>query len=293
MLDWNEMRVFVRVVEAGGFSRAAEALQMPTSTVSRKLADLEARLGVRLLRRTTRKVAPTELGLAHYHRVAPLVREAEDAEAALREQQRGPSGPVRMSVPGGGQEIFAAAIAEYVARYPEVRLVVEASDRRVDLVGEGFDLAIRGGDVHDDTLIARSLGSNPFALVASPAYLAARGKPRDLEDLATRHDALFLGDGHRRATWMLDDRRIALAPRFISTSLALLREMAASGLGVALAPEFFCRELIDQERLRIVLPQVKTPQSTSWLVYPSRRYQPAAVRVLIEHLLSRLPALRA
>ena len=176
-MDLNEMLVFARVVQAGSFTAAAAGLRMPKSTVSRKVAELEERLDARLLNRTTRKLSLTDVGRTYYDHCARIVGEVEDAERAVSSLQESPRGLLRVTAPLN-MSFLAPIVSDYLARYPEVQLEFFATTRRVDLVEERFDVGIRAGPLADSTLIARSLGTAAWFLVATPAYLKKRGRPQ-------------------------------------------------------------------------------------------------------------------
>src|SRR6266850_380335 len=176
-MDLNEMLVFARIVQAGSFTAAAAALGMPKSTVSRKLSELEERLKARLLQRTTRKLSLTDVGRTYYDYCVRIVGEIEDAERAVSSLQETPRGLLRVTAPIN-VAFLGPIVSDFLKRYPEVRLELFCTGRAVDLVEERFDLGIRAGVLADSTLIARSLGSVRWFLVASPAYVEKRGRPR-------------------------------------------------------------------------------------------------------------------
>src|SRR5260370_145306 len=192
-MDLNEMLVFARVVQAGSFTTAAAALGMPKSTVSRKVSELEERLKARLLQRTTRKLSLTDVGRTYYDYCARIVGEIEDAERAVSRLSEAPRGILRVTAPIN-VSFLGPIVADYVKRYPEVRLELFCTARTVDLVEERFDLGIRAGILADSTLIAKSLGQVTWFLAATPAYLKKRGRPRSPDDLK-RHDAAAVGAG--------------------------------------------------------------------------------------------------
>src|SRR5262245_42530996 len=188
-MDLNEIMVFTRVVQTGSFTAAAKALGMPKSTVSRKVSDLEERLDTRLLQRTTRKLSLTDAGRTYFDYGARILGEVEDAERAIGDLQATPRGLLRVTA-GINSSYLAPIVADFLGRYPEVRLDLLCTGRAVDLVEERFDVAIRAGALPDSSLIARSLGAVSWFLVATAAYLKKRGRPRSPEDLA-QHDVLI------------------------------------------------------------------------------------------------------
>jgi len=289
--DLNAVAAFAGVLEAGSFRGAAQALRVPRSTVSRKIAELEDRLGVRLLERTTRSVRLTEAGAAYHRQVAPALEALREAERALSTGQAEPSGRLRIAAPDDfGETIFVEALAEYMRRHPAVEIDIELTNRHVDLLEEGFDLAVRAGPLGDSSLIARRLGRpQPALLHASPAYLRKHGAPRRVEDLA-RHDCLVL-TGHR--TWPLRrGGRMAEVPvrvRAAASSFQLLRELAVAGHGIAMLPEHIGAASVRSGALRTVLDAAAGPPIPLHVVYPSARHLSAKVRALLEVLEARFP----
>jgi DNA-binding transcriptional LysR family regulator len=289
-IDLNAVAVFAGVLEAGTFRGAALALRVPRSTISRKIAELEDRLGVRLLERTTRSVRLTDEGAAYHRHVLPALEALREAERAASTGRAAPSGRLRITAPDGfGRSSFAEALAEYMRLYPAVELDVELTNRRVDLVAEGFDLAIRAGWLADSTLVSRRLGrAQPVRLHASPAYLRARGTPRRLKDLA-EHDCLVLTGAPR--TWPLRrSGRVAEVPlrvRAAASSFELLLELALAGQGIARLPEHMGVAAVRSGALRTVLDAAAPPPLPLHIVYPSARHLSVKVRKLIELLEAR------
>src|SRR5580698_3598481 len=211
-MDLNEILVFTRVVQAGSFTAAAAELGMPKSTVSRKVSELEERLKSRLLQRTTRQFNLTDAGRTYYDHCARIVGEIEDAERAVSSLQETPRGLLRVTAPVNAAYL-GPIVSDYLKRYPEVRLDLFCTGRNVDLVEERFDVGIRAGVLADSTLIARSLGSARWFLIATPAYLKRRGRPRSPEDLKA-HDCLFFGVAPGGAGVRLEkgDEAVQVAP---------------------------------------------------------------------------------
>lgn len=290
--DWNELVVFVKVVETGGFQRAAEALGLPKSSVSRKVASLEERLGARLLHRTTRTVRTTEIGQGFYDRCAQLVADAEAAELAVTECQSEPVGTLRISVPNTGLGPFMRTVFDYVVRYPRVRLEVVTTDRYVDLVRERIDVAIRAGDLADSNLIARKLTEARMRFAASPAYLEEHGRPETIEDLR-QHDGIGLGAPDSPATWHLaDGTTIPVRGRIRVTAIGNAIEAAVSGLGVVFAPDALLEPELAKGNLERVLPELGNSSIVS-IVYPSRDNLSTKVRAFVDHILENVAALTA
>ena len=290
----NDLLIFARVAEAGSFSRAAERIGLPKSTVSRRITQLEEELGERLMLRTTRRLALTEFGqqlLEHARQVAAEV----DAVKALSEyRQARPSGRLRVSMPSDFATLLLSdMLAAFIALHPAVSLELDLSPRRVDLLGENFDLAVRMGDLPDDTMLAaRRIAVFPSSLYAAPAYLAERGDLASPDDLA-QHDALrLLGRNGEAARWTLvcGDRRWEGIPpgRAAANSPELLINLARSAAGIAAVPDQFAAPSVRRGELRRVLPDWRMPLLTAWVVFPGRRLMPAKTRAFIDMLESAL-----
>ena len=289
-LEPNDLLLFARVADEGSFSRAAERLGLPKSTVSRRLSALEAQLGERLLLRTTRKLSVTDFGrsvLEHAHQV---VAEVEAAAQLAQFRQIRPSGRLRVSMPGDfATLVMGAVLAEFIAKYPAISLEVDLSPRRVDLIGENFDVAIRMGDLPDDaTLAARRLAVFSASLYAAPHYLARRGVPSEPEALM-EHDALrlLLRTGEPM-TWVLnrgDERWEGIPPgRATANSPELLIRLARSGAGISIVSDHFAEPYIRSGELVPVLADWSLPSVSAWAVFPSRRLMPARTRVFLDAL---------
>jgi DNA-binding transcriptional LysR family regulator len=293
-IDPNDLLVFARVAELGSFSRAAERLGLPKSTVSRRIAALEAHIGERLLLRTTRRQTLTELGhelLEHARQVALEV----DAATALRDHRQAvPSGRLRVSMPSDvANLVLADMLAAFVGLHPAIALELDLSPRRVDLLGEGFDAAIRIGTLPDDALLAaRRLTSFSNGLYAAPTYLAERGEPASPDELS-RYDAvrLLTGNGEPMA-WTLtrgEQRWEGVPPgRSSANSPELLIRLARAGAGITAVPDFFAKPFVQRGELRRVLREWQLPAHTAWVVFPGRRLMPAKTRTFIDMLLAAL-----
>ena len=289
-MDLNEMLVFARVVQAGSFTAASTELGMPKSTVSRKVSELEERLKARLLQRTTRKLSLTDVGRIYYEHCARIVGEVEDAERAVSSLQETPRGVLRVTAPVNAA-FLGPIIGDFLKRYPEVRLDLFCTSRSVDLVEERFDVAIRAGELSDSTLVARSLGRSGWFLVATPAYLKRRGRPRSPEDLK-KHDCLFFGvglDGARvRLERGAESVQVAPPARMVVTDFDILYASAIAGLGVALLPAFRCLEDLRARRFERVLREWSAPSTPVHVVYPSTRFVSPKVKAFVEHLQARM-----
>jgi len=289
-MDLNEILVFARVVQAGSFTAAAAELGMPKSTVSRKVSALEERLKSRLLQRTTRKLSLTDVGRTYYDYCARIVGEVEDAERAVSSLQESPRGLLRVTAPVS-VAFLGPIVSDYLRRYPDVRIDLFCTERAVDLVEERFDVGIRAGALPDSTLIARSLGEVKWFLVATPAYLKRRGRPRSSEDLK-KHDCLLFGAGLDGAGVRLEsgDRsvQVAVSARLMVTDMDVLHAVATAGLGIALLPAFLCVEELRTRRLERVLADWNAPATPVHVVYPSTRHLSPKVKTFVDHLHRRM-----
>jgi DNA-binding transcriptional LysR family regulator len=285
-MDLNEILVFARVVQTGSFTTAAARLGMPKSTVSRKVSELEERLGSRLLQRTTRKLSLTDAGRTYYDYCFRIVAEIEGAERAVSGLRDTPRGILRVTTPVNSAYL-GPIISGYLKRYPEVRLELHCTRRNVDLVEERFDVGIRAGGLADSTLVARSLGHATWFLVASPAYLKKRGRPRSPEDLK-KHDCLFFGGGLDSAVVRLEngDRSVQLAlnPRMAVSDADILHAVTTAGLGVALMPVSLGVAGLRARRLERVLRDWSAPSTPVHVVYPSTRHLSPKVKSFVDHL---------
>lgn len=285
-----DLLLFARIVECGSFSLAAERVQLPRSTVSRRLSLLEAQLGERLLQRTTRKLVLTEFGASLLEH-ARKVSEETDAAAALAQHRQGaPSGLLRVSMPADFVNVgIDLMLARFMYQYPAIALELDMSPRRVDLLAENFDLAIRMGNLPDDaSLAARRVTFSKLGLYASPSYTALRGLPEHPDDLY-KHDLLSLPprvNGLKRWTLLRDKTRWErdLPVRMMANSPDLLVRMAGTGVGIAASTEQIARRYLQTGELVRVLPDWCFPPVTGWAVFPGRRLMPAKTRVFLDML---------
>lgn len=295
--DLNDLYFFAAVVEHGGFSAASRAINVPKSRLSKRVSQLEDGLGVRLLQRTTRRFVVTEAGERFYRHCQAMLAEARaatDDVAALRAE---PSGAVRLSCPVSlAQSLLAPLLPAFLARYPQVQLRVLSSNRRVDVIGEGFDVAIRVRDKLDTDaeLVARQFCSSRVVLVASPAFLETHGNPHAPQELASL-PVLSSFEQEGEQAWELYDSAcqrttVPVRPRLVSGEFRVLIEAALQGVGIAWVPEQTCAEELRSGRLRVVLPEWGLPQGILHMVYPSRRGMLPAVRALVDFLAAALDA---
>jgi DNA-binding transcriptional LysR family regulator len=301
MVDANDLILFVRVVDAGSFSQAAERADLPKSTLSRRLTLLEEALGEKLFVRSTRRVAITAFGERILEHARRLVDETEEVAALAQHRQETPRGELRVSMPPDLIEFeFAAFCQAFQARYPEIRLRIDLSPRRVDLVSERFDVAVRAAHhlPDDATLVARKLCDMRQGLFASPDYLAEHGTPETPDDLV-RHACLALaGNDGETTPWVLtraDARWEQVVPGpLVCNSPRRQREMALRGAGIAALPtDTSLGDCIGDGRLRRVLPDWWLPTAGLWCVMPGRRLMPARTRVFVDMLKAHMDAVMA
>ncbi|WP_233842992.1 LysR substrate-binding domain-containing protein [Dyella sp. 2HG41-7] len=296
MQDLNDLYFFASVVEHGGFSSAGRALGVPKSRLSKRIAQLEDRLGVRLLQRTTRRFVVTEVGERFYGHCRAVLEEARAAQEAVDELRAEPRGIVRVSCPVSiVQTVLAYILPEFMAMYPKLQVRVLSNNRRVDLISEGFDLAIRVRAKLDTdaNMIVRSFGQSRVLPVASPSLLDTYGRPKHPEDLA-RLPALSMQEHEGAQIWELIDAKgervsVEVQAQLITGDFAMLLQAARRGIGVTLLPEFVCAPAIDSGELEVVLPEWSAPEGMMHFVYPSRRGMLPGVRALVDFLAERLP----
>jgi DNA-binding transcriptional LysR family regulator len=286
--DLDEILAFTRVVQGGSFTAAAKALGMPKSTVSRKVAELEARVGARLLQRTTRTTSLTDVGRVYYEHCVRIVTEIEEAELAVKSLQSTPRGLLRVTAPLAFS-MLGPVLAEYLVRYPDVRVELVCTDRRVDLVEERFDLALRAGATPDSSVIARRLGQIRRRLVAAPQVAKKLGRLKDLSDLESKPCLAFAPEG---STWELErgakTASVAVRPRLVVNDYEMLRSVARAGFGIALLPEHLCADDLREGRLVSVLDSWSAPEVPVFALYPSARHLTPTVMALLELLRQRL-----
>jgi DNA-binding transcriptional LysR family regulator len=287
-VEANDLLLFARIVESGSFSRAALRVDLPKSTVSRRLALLEARLGERLLQRTTRKLMLTEFGASLLEHARKVVEEVEAAGALAQHRQLAPSGRLRISMPGDLANFgMTQVITSFIERYPAITLELDLSPRRVDLVAENFDIAIRMGDLPDDaSLNARRVVLEKLFLYAAPSYIARRGMPQHPDELL-QHDLLcLLSRGGGPAPWNLTRGKVVwqreLPSRLTANSPDLLARIACSGVGIAASSDLFAEPRVEKGELVRVLPDWELPPVTGWAVFPGRRLMPAKTRAFLD-----------
>ncbi len=286
-MDLNDIVVFTKVAETKSFTGAADALGLPKSTVSRKLAQLEERLGVRLVQRTTRKLALTDIGEMYYERCSRIVHDVIAAEQLVTDMQATPRGRLRITAPVDfSTRWLGDIVAAFLARYPDINIELASSDEVVDLIEDGFDVAVRFGPMPESTLIARKLCSLSLVLAASPAYLA-KTPMRSIDDLDAAEHVLFTPTTATQV-WTLfngdQTHEFGRPARFASNNYGAVRDVALAGGGVALLSEFMVSEDLTAGQLVRVLPTWSTKQTEVHAVYPARHNLPPRLTLFLDHL---------
>lgn len=294
MLDLNDVALFVQVVRSGSFAEAARRLGMPSNTLSRRVLQLEGQLGTRLLQRSTRKLTLTNTGQSFYERCVVSVDGLIDAGQELMSGSEEPNGLVRIAAMADFFDFFPMEwVAGFLAEYPRVQLDFVLSDAHADLIGDRIDVAFRGGSLPDSGYVGRQLldpGSE--GLVASPAYIAARGVPNSLQDLLN-HDCVSFGHPSGLTSWRLAgpdgvEEEVHVASRFNANTAQALRKATVAGLGIALLPPTLSRLDLEAGLLVAVLPRYKREGHGLHVLYPSRRHLPLAVSAFIGLIMEKL-----
>ena len=290
-IDMNRITTFVRVVEHKSFTAAAHELRVPVSSVSRAVAALEEDVGVRLLHRTTRKLSLTDPGEHFFQRMQAVVNEAEDAARALAGFASEPKGLVRITAPPdlGNQEL-PRVIARIVSKHPGLTIELKLTNQVVDIVAEGFDLALRGGNLSDSSLVARKISETEFGIYGAPAYLDRLGRPRNVSDLK-RYDCLRYG-GRKTMPWRFigprGEEQVPATGPIVCDDLVFLRDAAAEGAGLAVMPTHIASAHVKSKKLERVLPRHRFVGGWLQLVWPSHKLVPARVVAVRELLLKEM-----
>jgi DNA-binding transcriptional LysR family regulator len=302
MLDLNDFFYFVQVVDRGGFTAAGRALRTPKSTLSHRVQELEKGLGVRLLNRTSRRFGMTEAGTEFYRHSVAMLREADNAETSIRHRLHEPTGTVRCTASiATMQFVVSKIVTSFLARHPKVNVVAHATNQLVDLVGGGFDVAIRAHSepLPDSTLVQQTLAPAPWGLFAGATYLEAHGAPATPRELH-QHPSLFMAREAKAARWRLHESRwrgkeveVPLEPRFVADDMMTLKRAAVAGLGIVALPAYVCGEEVHSGTLRRVLPNWIAENSTLTALLPSRRGVLPSVRAFVDHLAAELPKIVA
>ena len=282
------LREFVAVVESGGFTAAANRLDVSTSFVSRQVVRLEDRLDTRLLHRTTRTVRLTDMGRIYYERSKDILDNLAALESDMADLQERPKGKVRITAPGFYAEHYVApALIEFMAKYPEVTIEFDTRMQTVDLVAEGYDLAVRMTAPADSSLVARKVAPRRMIVCASPDYLARHGRPKEPDELR-RHNCLSLPDIRWRFAYPDSVRNVKIRGGFTSDNGRALVAAAARGIGVVRFPEYYVRDELYRGELEPILEQFEVQDAATWIAYADRHHLPTRVRFLVDFLVERL-----
>ncbi len=285
---YEQLEAFVEVVDQQGFSAAGEKMGLVKSVVSRRVSELESRLGVKLLNRTTRKLSLTGAGEQLYQQASVLLADLLDAEQKVSDEQVTLSGRLKLAAPlSFGYRHLSSAISEFVKMHPEINISLDLNDREIDLVAEGFDMTIRIGELMDSTLIARKLGVIRFVTAASDAYLQQHGTPLHPADLAN-HQGLLYSNMTAKQQWRFNDKgqKIVSIPhtRLSANNGDFLTNAAINGLGIVVSPTFLLSDAIRSGELRKILQGYNTEATGLYALFPPGRLIPRRVKVLVEFL---------
>ena len=288
-VDLMDVLAFVRVVETGAFARAADRMGVSKSILSRRVARLERQLGAKLLTRTAQGAQPTDIGQAYYERSSNILNELEAAQEVVARHVTEVAGPIRLSAPlTFGTRYLAPALADFAALHPKVELDVALEDRKVDLIGGGYDLAVRIGQLEDSSLVARRIAPVRSVLLASPDYLRAHGRPGHPRDLAA-HDLLAYSNAPSQWRFHVDGKweHMRGTIRLRANNGDMLAEAACAGLGIAILPTFIASEAIGDGKLESLLRDYPLEESGLHVVMPPGRATTARVRALVDFLVDR------
>ena len=274
-MDFNEVAIYIQVVQEGSFSQAARKLGMPNSTVSAKVSNLEKRLGVTLIQRTTRKLNITPAGVAYFKRCIQGMEEIKAAEAEIANAQGEPLGLLRLTAPSElGSSILPSIISQYSKKYPKARVELLLTDRRVNLLSENVDLAIRAGELKDSSLIAKRVGTIYFAPFASPKYLKSKGTPVHPKEL--RHHSCLqftpFGVDEWKMTGPKGSLNVAVPGKILINDMLALKKMAMSDDGITFLPTYFCYPEVQAGKLVRILPEWRSHLTPIHFVYPAQRF---------------------
>ncbi|MGR3484876.1 MAG: LysR family transcriptional regulator [Paracoccaceae bacterium] len=287
----TEMEAFATVVDQGGFTDAARKLGISKSAVSKHVSSLEARLGARLLTRTTRRVSPTEIGLAYYDRARRVLNDAGEADALVSAMQSDPSGLLRVSVATDfGVNHLSPILGAFLSKYPEIQVNMVMGNRYVELISEGFDMAVRIGELEDSSLRARKLMETTTRMIASPGYLTTHGRPARIDDL-NEHKLLHYSGQSGGAVWKLtapsgERRQVRTAGWLTVNDGQSLLNACISGLGIAYLPGYLYADALEAGLVEHVIPDLPGETQGIYAVYPPGRFTQPKVRAFIDFLVA-------
>ena len=286
----NAISVFCKVIETQSFTQAANQQNISVAMASKLVSQLEEHLKTRLLQRTTRKIVPTEAGMLYYQRCQAILLDLSEADSSISNMATSLQGNLLISVPRDfGLLYISSNLPKFIELHPNLHVEIEFEDKRVDLVAEGYDLALRIGYMQDSSLVARKISSSPMHFVASPSYLEARGIPLTPDDLEYHQGLLYkssLNQVHWQSTRANQIQRYKIQSKVVSNNGMALLEMTKAGLGISNAPDFFVKDALASGELVEILSEYKQKPLDIYVVYPNRRHLPAKVRAFIEFLAS-------
>ena len=286
----NAISVFCKVIETQSFTQAANQQNISVAMASKLVSQLEEHLKTRLLQRTTRKIVPTEAGMLYYQRCQAILLDLSEADSSINNMATSLQGNLLISVPRDfGLLYISPNLPKFIELHPNLHVEIEFEDKRVDLVAEGYDLALRIGYMQDSSLVARKISSSPMHFVASPSYLESRGTPLTPDDLEYHQGLLYkssLNQVHWQSTKANQIQRYKIQSKVVSNNGMALLEMTKAGLGISNSPSFFVKDALASGELVEILSEYKQKPLDIYVVYPNRRHLPAKVRAFIEFLAS-------
>ena len=286
----NAISVFCKVIETQSFTQAANQQNISVAMASKLVSQLEEHLKTRLLQRTTRKIVPTEAGMLYYQRCQAILLDLSEADSSISNMATSLQGNLLISVPRDfGLLYISPNLPKFIELHPNLHVEIEFEDKRVDLIAEGYDLALRIGYMQDSSLVARKISSSPMHFVASPSYLESRGTPLTPDDLEYHQGLLYkssLNQVHWQSTKVNQIQRYKIQSKVVSNNGMALLEMTKAGLGISNSPSFFVKEALASGELVEILSEYKQKPLDIYVVYPNRRHLPAKVRAFIEFLAS-------
>lgn len=286
----NAISVFCKVIETQSFTQAANQQNISVAMASKLVSQLEEHLKTRLLQRTTRKIVPTEAGMLYYQRCQAILLDLSEADSSISNMATSLQGNLLISVPRDfGLLYISPNLSKFIELHPNLHVEIEFEDKRVDLVAEGYDLALRIGYMQDSSLVARKINSSSMHFVASPSYLESRGTPLTPDDLEYHQGLLYkssLNQVHWQSTKANQIQRYKIQSKVVSNNGMALLEMTKAGLGISNAPDFFVKDALASGELVEILSEYKQKPLDIYVVYPNRRHLPAKVRAFIEFLAS-------
>lgn len=293
MERWTALNVFRHAAELGSFAAASRQLGLSPAAVSKNISELEAHLAVQLFNRTTRRISLTEAGSLYYDRIARILDDLEEADGVLSAMQEAPRGLLRVTAPMTVTLIcLSSVLPKFLSRYPELSLDLQLDDRRIDIVEQGFDIALRGSDnLEDSSLIARKIMTMTHVVCGAPAYFEQYGPPTSPEDLVHHCCIQFTLSGHANVWKFQNNNRSVSVPingRYKVTSSLAVRDALRAGFGLSLIPWIYVRDDLNEGRLQTILDEWSPNETTLYAVYPSKRYVTSKVRAFLDFLVEEL-----